>query len=339
MSNQLKRFVLSDSSSINSKGYKIDINGLDISRFATNPVMLYEHNPEKVIGRWNDIKKDTKQLTAIPEFDLEDAEALSIAGKVERGFLNAASIGIIVYDMTEVDGVDVVTRSELFEASIVSVPADAGAVRLYNEKRECLSIDKLKLSINKQKQDKMDYKENFIKICEALGLDAESDIETVLSAIKKLTKTSGETEIEEALNLGILTVSEHHLYIDHLRKGQTSVLSIVAEKKQDFEHIQDKQVMDLYNSNSDKIVTYLGAEGWKEMKNLAKQGLSFDTLKKIVDNLPERVFLSNMIIDRNKEAHDLDWYRKHNPKALRENPELYQSLLKSYNQQKGITKN
>lgn len=45
MNKENKRFVLSDGSTINSKGFRIDINGLDISRFATNPIMLYEHNP------------------------------------------------------------------------------------------------------------------------------------------------------------------------------------------------------------------------------------------------------------------------------------------------------
>ena len=35
-----KRFVLSDTSSINSKGYRVDINGLDLTRFESNPVML-----------------------------------------------------------------------------------------------------------------------------------------------------------------------------------------------------------------------------------------------------------------------------------------------------------
>lgn len=185
MNKENKRFVLSDGSTINSKGYRIDINGLDISRFATNPIMLYEHNPEKVIGRWLDIHKDSQKLTAIPEFDTEDTEALHVSGKVERGFLKGASIGLIVYDMDMIDGVDVVTRSELFEASIVSVPADSGAVRLYNENRECLSIDKLKLSINNQKQQKMNYEDLYRQICEALGLILKQTLKRYL----KLSET------------------------------------------------------------------------------------------------------------------------------------------------------
>jgi HK97 family phage prohead protease len=325
MSTQAKTFVLSDNSKINSKGYKIDLNGLDISRFTNNPVMLYEHNPERVIGRWINLQKNFTQLTANPEFDTDDPEALQIAGKVERGFLNAASIGIIVHEMDNINGVDIVTKSELFEASIVSVPADSGAVRLYNKKLECLSIDKLKLTLSKPKEP--DYKENYKKICEALQLDEETEIETVLATLKKITKTKGETEIEEALNLDILTVSEYRLYLNQLQKGQTSVLSIIEEKKQDFKKTQNTQFLNLYTENSDKIITYLGVEGWAEIKHLG-----FTRVKKIVEALPERKYFSNMV--KNTVAvYDLDWYRKHNPKALRDNPELYQNLLTSYNQQ------
>jgi len=295
-----KRFVLSDGTSVNSKGYRIDINGLDLTRFKSNPVMLYEHNPAKVIGRWKDIRKEGNRLTAIPEFDTEDTEILSIAGKVERGFINGASIGIVVFNIQAIDGVDVVTKSELFEASIVAVPADAGAVRLYNEQLECLSIDKLKLSINQQKQNKMDYQECYKQVCSALGLNPDTDIKTVTDAINKLSKTNGESNIEEALNLNILTVSEHHLYTKMLRGGQLDVLQIIEEKKQDFLKKQDNEILELYKKNSDKILTYLSAEGWNEVKKIG-----YESVKKIVDALPERLYLAKMV-KNGDEVHDLD---------------------------------
>ena len=323
-----KRFVLSDGNTINSKGYRIDINGLDLKRFMSNPVMFYEHNPEKVIGRWKDIQKNDRKLTAVPEFDTDDTEVLSIAGKVERGFINGASIGIIVFNIQDIGGVDVVTKSELFEASIVAVPADAGAVRLYNEQLECLTIDKLKLSINQQKQNEMDYKECYNQVCDTLGLEPDTDIKNVLETIKKLSKTNGESEIEEALNLDILTVQEHHLYTKMLRGGQSEVLQIIAEKKQDYLSKQEKELVNLYNANSDKIITYLTLDGWKDVKRLG-----FESAKKIVDNLPERIFLAKQVKTGN-EVKGLDWYRKNNPQALQDNPELYQSLLRDYKTKK-----
>ena len=323
-----KRFVLSDGNSINTKGYRIDINGLDLARFKSNPVMLYEHDPKNVIGRWTDIQKENQRLTAIPEFDTEDIDVLSISGKVERGFLNGASIGIIVNEIQDINGIDVVTKSQLFEASIVAVPADEGAVRLYNENLECLTIDKLKLSLNQQKKNEMDYKECLREIEIVLGLNPETDTKTVLERIKKLTRTNGEAEIEEALNLDVLTVAEHHHYIKMLRNGQSDVLQIIADKKQEFLRKQDNDFLDLYNANSDKILMNLTSDGWNEVKRLG-----FESAKKIVDYLPERRFYATMV-KKGDEVHDLNWYRKNNPKALQDNPELYQSLLKAYKNNK-----
>jgi len=323
--NKDKRFVLSDGNSVNSNGYRVDINGLDLTRFKSNPIMLYEHNPQRVIGRWKDIQKGDQKLTAAPDFDTEDVEVLSIAGKVERGFINGASIGIIVFKIQNIDGVDVVTKSELFEASIVAVPADAGAVRLYNDQLECLTIEKLKLSINKQKQKEMDYKECYKQVCDALGLDPDTDIKTVVETIGKLSQANGGSEIKEALSLDILTVSESKHYEKMLKGGALDVLQIIAEKKQDYLKKQERGLIDLYNANSDKIITYLTLDGWKDVKRLG-----FDAAKKIVDNLPERIFLSKMVADKGKGAKNLDWYRKNNPQALQDNPELYQSLLKDY---------
>ena len=325
-----KRFVLSDGNSVNTKGYRIDINGLDLKRFKSNPVMLYEHDPKNVIGRWTDIQAKDDKLTAVPEFDTEDSEVLNIAGKVERGFLNGASIGIIVNELQNINNIDVVTKSQLFEASIVAVPADAGAVRLYNENLECMTIDKLKLGINQQKQSEIDYKECFRQITSVLGLDPESGIKTVLDRIGETAYTKGESEIKEALDLAVLTLSEYNHYIKMLKGGQSDILQIVADKKQVFLKKQDNDLIDLYNKNSDKILTTFGVDGWNEIKRMG-----FESAKKIVDSLPERRFYANMV-KNSKNIQDLEWYRRNNPKALQENPDLYQSLLKAYSKLNNI---
>ena len=324
MSKETKRFVLSDGNTLNSKGYKIDINGIDLERFNRNPVMLLEHNPEKVIGRWQNIQKSESKLTAIPEFDTEDTEALSISGKVERGFLNGASVGIIVKDAQEIDGVFVVTKSELFEASIVSVPADANAVQLYSDKLEHLSIAQLRANLKQQNPpQKGDFQRYFLDIRDTLGLEPQSGIEDVLTAICKLMQPQMESQIDECERLGVITETEKRYYLQLAQNGQTDIIFLLTDKKSDFQNQQTSKLAELYENNSDKIITYLGLEGWQTIEKLG-----FKIAENVVTALPERMFLSKMVVDRNKEVHDLDWYRKHNPKALRDNPELYQSLLK-----------
>lgn len=137
------RIVLCDSETINSYGFKTDVKGINLSRFEKNPVMLYQHNPHMVIGRWEDIKIEGGQLSATPVFDMEDPEAAEIARKVEQGFIKGCSMGIVIKQMTRAKGIDTATESVLLEASIVSIPADENALVVYDseDKQNQLSIN------------------------------------------------------------------------------------------------------------------------------------------------------------------------------------------------------
>lgn len=137
------RIVLCDSETINSYGFKTDVKGINLSRFEKNPVMLYQHNPHTVIGRWEDIKIEDGQLSATPVFDMEDPEAAEIARKVEQGFIKGCSMGIVIKQMTRTKGIDTATESVLLEASIVSIPADENALVVYDseDKQNQLSIN------------------------------------------------------------------------------------------------------------------------------------------------------------------------------------------------------
>ena len=137
------RIVLCDSETINSYGFKTDVKGINLSRFEKNPVMLYQHNPHTVIGRWEDIKIEGGQLSATPVFDMEDPEAAEIARKVEQGFIKGCSMGIVIKQMTRTKGIDTATESVLLEASIVSIPADENALVVYDseDKQNQLSIN------------------------------------------------------------------------------------------------------------------------------------------------------------------------------------------------------
>ncbi|MCS2957647.1 HK97 family phage prohead protease [Bacteroides salyersiae] len=110
--------------------------------------MLYMHfrdegTPEwcdyKAIGYWDDIKIEGDQLSAIPVFDKVDDLSKTIAAKYEAGTLRAASIGIrILATSAEKEYLlpgqtrETVTKAEIMEASIVDIPANANAVRLYD---------------------------------------------------------------------------------------------------------------------------------------------------------------------------------------------------------------
>ena len=142
-----KKIVLTDSS-LNRYGYRVLTSGItNLDEFRKNPVMLYMHFRDegsqywcdyKAIGHWEDIEVDGDTLSAVPVFDEVDELSRTIGAKFEAGTFNAASIGMRIIETSEDKSVIVqgqtratVTKWELLEASIVDVPANPNATRLY----------------------------------------------------------------------------------------------------------------------------------------------------------------------------------------------------------------
>ena len=57
-------FVLSDGRIVNNHGFRIDLRGVNLDRFKANPVMLYQHDIERIIGRWDNIRVEDNRLMA-----------------------------------------------------------------------------------------------------------------------------------------------------------------------------------------------------------------------------------------------------------------------------------
>lgn len=163
----IKPFVFNDETVANTYGFFISTEGIDLTRFSKNPVMLSDHwnNNNYVLGKWTDWKKEGALLTGLPEFDIEDENAAKISGKVERGYLNGCSMGILLdrENLTYVDGKIFLTKCELAEVSIVPVPSNANAVRLYNPAGELMKEEDIKnlcLSITENPNQEKPTNEN-----------------------------------------------------------------------------------------------------------------------------------------------------------------------------------
>jgi hypothetical protein len=234
-----KIFVLSDGSRANTKGYRIAVAGIGMERFVLNPVMLKEHNPDIVIGRWENWTKENNQLKAQPVFDKDDPEGKEIARKVDSNFLRCASIGIIPLKLEYIDDEFVMTECELVEASIVSIPSDAGAIRLYNEKLEELTFDQVKINFNfsnnNQKTIQMEgvvFKLSH-RTVESLGLSADytpkdvelavsekdKEIETLNAKLKAIEKQTQTDYLNNAVKAGKISETERLSFEKMADKG------------------------------------------------------------------------------------------------------------------------
>lgn len=189
-----KRFILCDGTNVNSYGFRSSLEGMDLKRFQANPVMLFSHDSEKVIGRWENMAVEDGKLVADAVFDTDDEDAKKIAGKVERGFLKGVSVGLLTdiddFVVDEDDNI-VLMKSELMEASICAIPSDSNAIVLYDKKHTKLSFGDIKLKLNNKKSTNMaEVKELEAKLAEKEARVAElearvSELEAKVSEAKK----------------------------------------------------------------------------------------------------------------------------------------------------------
>lgn len=130
-----KPFIFNDENIKNSHGFYIPTSGISLTRFRKNPMMLDSHynSTQSVLGKWINLKVDKGLLSGEPLFDSEDSNVTVIEGKVERGFINSCSMGIVFNreDLKIIAGKLILEKCELYEVSIVAVPSNANSIRLY----------------------------------------------------------------------------------------------------------------------------------------------------------------------------------------------------------------
>jgi HK97 family phage prohead protease len=164
----MPKFVFNNETEVNSYGFRIPNKGIDLKRFKANPIMLDQHynSTRAVLGKWVNIKTEGVELSGDSEFDSEDADAAKIEGKVNRGYIKGASMGVTFNrDNMKLnpDGTWELTKCELYEVSIVAVPSNRSSLTLFAESGEILTEDDVKLSISELQAD-LSKKDTNIKI-------------------------------------------------------------------------------------------------------------------------------------------------------------------------------
>lgn len=200
----MKRIVISDES-INSYGFWVMTDGIDLSAFLKNPVMLWNHNrgglgvisDQLPIGIWKDLRIENGPstgsgpvLTGEPVFDENDEFAVKIKQKYESGILNACSIGFAPLEwsdapemLKEGQKVATVTRCRLLEISICDIPSNANAtVVLYDDDNKVINLSDLPNKAIGPKINNNMPKE----IALTLGLDENASPQACVNAITEL---------------------------------------------------------------------------------------------------------------------------------------------------------
>ena len=251
-------FILCDSETINSYGFRTDVKGIDLSRFEKNPVMLYQHDPEKIIGRWEDVQvvealTEHIVLTATPVFDKDDPFAAEIARKVEDGFIKGCSMGMMVTEMSRTKGIDTATKSILLEASIVTIPADENALVVYADKdrKQKLSINefnKLYYSMENSKNTEptameLELSDKNIQLQAKVDEQSETieqlkaQIDTLNRDIAERDYHNAETAVDEYVKKGVLKENVKSIalafYLQNPEDAETLFSSLVPDEREE----------------------------------------------------------------------------------------------------------
>lgn len=278
-----KPFVFNDQNQTNSYGFRILTAGISLKRFNKNPMMLNQHwnSTESVLGKWTNIRVDKDLLLGEPVFDIEDADALKVSGKVEREFINSCSMGITFNrDDLKIIGTELVMeKCELYECSIVAVPSNANSIRLYTESGTLLKDDEVKQLCLEVHQPPNGELETQIEKLEFKPINMKKILLSVASLLAlKFDKATPEVDVEK-VEEAILSLSNKNATLE------AKVLALEAEK----DSAQETAITEMVNLaiTQGRIV----ATKKEDFVNLAKA--NFELAKTTLESIPAKKTLSN----------------------------------------------
>lgn len=315
---EVTTFVISDES-VNSYGYIVKTDGIDTTEFERNPVMLYMHERKTVVGRWDNIRKDGKRLLADAVFDESSDLGVRVKKQVEGGFLRSASIGIDILEETTIDGIKTVTKSELLEVSIVDIPANKNALKLYqkgNRKRLALAFT----------EKVEDLRESILNL---LGLDDDATDEDIMAEIQNLLNApdNATLEVEEAIKAGYVGIKDRGNFIRMARLDRGVYRSFITgekdKRKRAVKTAIDGAISDgRINFSHREIYAYIG------------ESLGLETLGQLLATRSRPVRPTELIDGGDRSKWTLADYRKYRPDDLKNNPKLYAALVEVENDAK-----
>ena len=144
--------VIISTEAVNSYGSRVLTDGIDLSQYERNPVLLWMHRRSwepgaMPIGKVENLRIEDGKLIGTPVFDQNDDFAKRIESKWENGYLRMASAGLEPIETTPDPALvlpgqtrETVSRSKLVEVSIVDIGGNDEALQLYGQEGKLLKL-------------------------------------------------------------------------------------------------------------------------------------------------------------------------------------------------------
>lgn len=283
-----KRIIIS-SEEVNSHGFWTKTDGIDLSLYNQNPIMLWQHNrPKKEatvsdvlpIGIIQDIKLENNLLTGLPAFDDTDEFAMRIYNKYEAGIINMASAGLeprkLLTDSAHMkNGAPCLVECLLKEVSLTDIGSNKGALKLFNSGKEIQLNSPEDIIVLFQKENNTDM----LKQKELIGLlqlSDDSNEDNIINAVKNL---------------------------------QTEHLALTNKNKLLADQLADLQK----KSDAEKIATLVdGAVAAKKITPAQKEQYvklaekDFEGVRAIIDTMPAHTSVETALGDKNDAQKDIE---------------------------------
>lgn len=306
-------FVVSDES-VNSYGMVTLTAGIDTSRFEQNPVMFYMHERATIVGRWKNIRKEDDKLLADAVFDDTTPIGKQVKDQVEKGFLRAASIGIEIVERKTIKGVDTVTKCILNEISIVDVPANENALKLY--RRNGRNVLRLVENVTDLRS----------AIIDVLGLESDVTDSEILAEIRALKNAPDDEtiQVEEAIKNGFIESNSRQDFITMARITPKAFNAFLTSEKQKRKKAISLAVDEAIQAKS------IGFNKKHLLQEIGEK-CGINTLGELLSVMPRQRKISD-IINKNYDGWTLADFRQYAPEVLKNNPKLYNALLAKENE-------
>ena len=198
-----------------------------LENYKGNPIILFNHNYDKPIGRAKDLQVTENGLEISAKISKGAGD--NVTQLIKDGVLGAFSVGFKVKDadyMTETDGYKI-KDAELFEVSVVSVPCNQGATFGLSK-----SFDSME-DYNKYKQTF--YKANSDDSADAVEIEqpstAKATMETNMSKENNSPESNPEFNLESfATEAAEKAVAQYAMKQAELKAAELKLADEAAEK-------------------------------------------------------------------------------------------------------------
>lgn len=314
MSKKPLTFVLSDET-VNRHDFRVLTEGIDVSHFERNPVMLWMHKRDNSyssqnmlpIGIWTNIRKENGQLLADAEFDEDDELAVKIRKKVEKGHIRMASAGLNPVEWSEDPKLmlqgqkwPTLVKSEIQEASLADIGSNRNALRLYKDGSPLELSSLSEVLFEKPKQTSMK------KVTDLLNLAADSTEDQIHDAVQAVVNRN------------------QQLATDLSARDQK-----IAELNQQIADVNKQKVIDLVNNAiAEKRIDETMRQEYTELATD-----NFDRAQKIINSLPKVGSVTQQLAQGgDADIKNLSWDQLHKEGKLEtlraEKPDVFKALYK-----------